>query len=104
MNALIEQEPLKISGSTSTDRFATALPAETQATPEAAPVISLPEPVVSVAPRKRGRPLSGAHKKTAAEIKRAQREKERQKLDSARLSKQQQLIYDQACRRIEADL
>jgi hypothetical protein len=78
---------------------------KTQATPEAAPVIiPLPEPVVSVAPRKRGRPLTGTHKKTAAEIKRAQREKERQKLDSVSLFQQQQLIYDQACRQIEADL
>ena len=68
--------------------------------------VEVEEPSPHPAPikKRRGRPLVGDHKKTAAEIKRDQRKREKQELSSMHLSQEQQRIYDQARRRIEAEL
>jgi hypothetical protein len=80
-------------------------PYEPEAAVAPAPdVIALVPSIVSGTPRKRGRPLTGTHKKTAAEIKRDQRKREREELDSVHILQQQQRLYDQARQRIEADL
>jgi hypothetical protein len=64
-----------------------------------------PDPPLGQPPKKqRGRPLQGAAKKTHAEIKRAQRAKEKEELESVRLLQEQQRIYVEARRRFQREL
>jgi hypothetical protein len=74
--------------------------------PAPAPAPTPPGPVLVPDPpkRKRGRPLTGTVKKTAAEIKRAQRLRQKQELSRAKLSQEQQRIYSRECQRVEAEL
>ncbi len=75
--------------------------------PAPAPAATVPGgPVLVPDPpkRKRGRPITGDHKKTAAEIKHAQRQRYRQELSRVKLNQEQQRIYNRECQRVEAEL